>query len=316
MPGTQDISGVVIQDILTSIQNSQTAEQDLLTQLDNQTKKSDYTITAETQALIDSINSLSNSRISMFNSIKDKANILQSGVANSRTDLINQMTLLRVVEDQLEKSKQTMNDLQKETDTKLRLVQINTYYGKRYAAQSKLMKLIILVCIPILILFILKRKGLLPELISNYAIGITTAVGAIFILRSVWDIYTRSNIEFDEYNWNYEDPSSQVPTVWDYNKSHTFNIDNPIKNLMSNLGLCVGSNCCANGMYFDDTKQQCTTTAPTGVTIPVGGAPTNEGFVCGSSLNGTYVINYDKMDEERQNGVAPFSRMVEFATIQ
>jgi hypothetical protein len=316
MPNSQNTNVVAIQDILKSITDSQTAEQELLILLDKQTKTSNYTITDQTQSLIDSINSLSNSRIAMFNSIKDKADILQSGVANSRTDLVAQMTLLGVVEDQLTKSKQNMDALQHQNDTKLRLIQINTYYGKRYAAQSKLMKLIILVCIPILVLFILKRKGLIPELISNYAIGITAAVGAIFIIRSIWDIYTRSNIDFDEYNWNYEDPTNQVPTVWDYNKANAFNIDNPIKNLMSNIGLCVGSNCCANGMYFDDAKQQCSVTAPPGTTIPVRAVPANEGFVCGSSLNGTYVVNYDTKDEERQNGVSPFSHMVEFATIQ
>ena len=121
MASTQN-SGVVVQDILTSIQKSQQAEKELLIQLDAQTNKADYTINDETQSLIDSINSLSNSRIAMLASIGDKANVLQSGVANSRTDLISQMTLLGVVEDQLNKSKQNKDALESQNDTKLRLV--------------------------------------------------------------------------------------------------------------------------------------------------------------------------------------------------
>ena len=307
-----------IQDVLTSIQKSQKAEKDLLVQLDAQTSKANYTIDKQTQSLIDSINSLSNSRIAMLASIGDKANVLQSGVANSRTDLISQMTLLGVVEDQLNKAKKNKDALESQNDTKLRLVEINTYYGKRYAAQSKLMKLVVLVFIPILILFVLWRKGLLPELISKYAIAITAAVGAIFIIRSAWDIYTRSNIDFDEYNWNYEDPSGNVPTKWQYNRENALKgLDNPIKNLLGNLGLCVGANCCANGMYFDSDKLQCTLNAPAGTNLAIGAAPpNNEGFVCGNSLNGSYVINNREEERERQNGVSPFSYTVEYGSIQ
>ena len=312
MSGTQDSSGVVIQDILTSIQTSQNSEQELVAQLDILTNQSNFSMTPEIQSMVDSINGLSESRISLFHSISDKADVLQSGVSNSRTDLISQMTLLQVVEDQLNQAKKSMAQLQNSNDTQLRLVQINTYYGKRYSAQSTLMKLIILICLPLLILLILKKKGLLPELISNYAIGITVAVGAFFVVRAGWDISTRSNMDFDEYNWNYENPAGQVPTVWQYNKEHLFNIDNPLKTLMSNLGLCLGSNCCANGMYFDEKSQQCTTTAIPGA-MPV--AKGMESFTCGSSLNGTAIAKFDR-DEEKQNGISPYSDVHGYAWVQ
>ena len=312
MSGTQDSSGVVIQDILTSIQTSQNSEKEIVAQLDALTNQSDFTMTPEIQSMVDSINGLSNSRISLFQSVSDKADVLQAGVSNSRTDLISQMTLLQVVEDQLNQAKKNMAKLQNNNDTQLRLVQINTYYGKRYSAQSKLMKLIILICVPLIILLILKKKGLLPELISNYAIGLTVAVGAFLVIRSAWDISTRSNMDFDEYNWNYENPAGQIPTVWQYNKEHLFNIDNPLKNLMSNLGLCLGANCCANGMYFDTNKQQCTTNAIAGA-MPI--AKSIESFTCGSSLNGTAIAKFDR-DEEKQNGISPYSDVHDYAWVQ
>jgi hypothetical protein len=293
-----------IGELLTSIDNSQKDEQKLIEQLNALTNESDYTINSNITSLIESINNLSASRIGMFKAISNNADVLQAGVSNSRTDLISQMTLLGVVEDQLNKAKSSMEKLQNRNDTKMRLVQINTYYGQRYSAQSKLMKMIILICLPLLILFILKKKGFIPELISNYAIGITIAVGAIFVIRAAWDISTRSNMNFDEYDWKYEDPKSRVPTKWQYNKEHLFNFDNPIKSLVGNLGLCVGSDCCANGMYFDKVKQQCTTTAPA-----------NEGFVGGNKLNGSAVVIFDN-DEEKQNGISPFTYTSEFALIQ
>ena len=105
MSGTQDISGVLIQDILTSIQTSQNSEQEIVAQLDILTNQSNFTMTPEIQAMVDSINGLSSSRISLFQTISDKADVLQAGVSNSRTDLISQMTLLQVVEDQLNQAK-------------------------------------------------------------------------------------------------------------------------------------------------------------------------------------------------------------------
>jgi hypothetical protein len=317
----QDNSGVVLLDILSKIQNSQAAEQKLITQLDKLTSQTGYIIDDNILSIISSINSLSESRIAMFSSVSQQADVLQSGVANSRIDLVSQLTLLGVVEDQINKAKESMENLQNSNDTKMRLVEINTYYGKRYAAQSKLMKLIILICIPLLILFILRKKGLLPDLISKYAIAITIAVGAIFVIRAAWDIHTRSNMDFDEYQWNYEDPSSHTPTVWQYNKENLFNLDNPIKALLSNLGLCVGSNCCANGMYFDKAKQQCTSQAPAGLGVAAAMANASkvkENFVCGSgsnTLNASAFSRFNK-DEEKQNGISPFSYSNDFALVQ
>jgi hypothetical protein len=296
-----------LDELITNIEKSQTDEQKLIEQLNTLTNQSDYTINSNVTSLIESINNLSDSRISMFKTISNNADILQAGVSNSRTDLISQMTLLGVVEDQLNKAKSSMEKLQNRNDTKMRLVQINTYYGQRYSAQSKLMKMIILICIPLLVLFILKKKELIPELISNYAIGITIAVGAIFVIRAVWDISTRNNMNFDEYDWKYEDPKSQVPTKWQYNKEHLFNFDNPIKTLVGNLGLCVGSDCCANGMYFDTSKQQCSTSVPLSTS-------TTESFACGAKLNGTTIANIDN-DEDKQNGISPFSYTYDFAKV-
>ena len=214
---------------------------------------------SEITSIITQINNISDGRNALFKTLSDRANILQTGASNSREDLVAQMTLINVVEDQLNQAKTKLSSLQGKNDTKMRLVQINTYYGQRYEAQSELMKLVILVCIPILILFILKKKGMLPETIGKYAIGITIAVGAIFVIRKAWDISMRNNMNFDEYDWKYEDPSDHTPSIWEYNKKNLFNFDNPIKTVIGNLGLCVGADCCANGLYFDEDKQKCST---------------------------------------------------------
>ena len=136
---------MTIQDILTNIQNSQNAEQALIAQLTILTNVPNYTVTPEVTAIVNSINSLSDARIAMFKSISDNAGNLQNAVSTTRTDLVSQLTLLQVVEDQLNKATKSMNDKQNRNDTKIRQVEINTYYGQRYAAQSDLMKMIIII---------------------------------------------------------------------------------------------------------------------------------------------------------------------------
>ena len=297
--------------IIASITKSQTAEGGLITQLNTLVSQPGFQASDAT-GLINAIQGLSDARISLFNSLSQQATTLQQGVANSRVDLVSQMTLLNVVEDQLTKARESLSTLQNQNDTKKRMIEVNTYYGKRYEAKSNFMKMLIVITSVLLVLFILKKKSLLPPMISNYAIGITIAVGAIFVIRVMWDMFTRSNMNYDEYNWVYERPDGQIPTVWQYNKENLFNFDNPLKNLMGNLGLCVGSSCCANGLYFDKTKQQCTT-IPTGQPITTG----TESFVCGSNLQGSNVAKFDP-EEEKQNGISPFNSFYEnsFASIQ
>jgi hypothetical protein len=291
-----------VESLITSIKESQEAQKKLVANLDTLVGQPGFNANSTGLAsLIDSINSLSNTRVAMFNSLKNQAGALQTGVTNSRVDLVSQITLLNVVEDQLTKANASFAVLQNQTDTKKRMVEVNTYYGQRYEDQSKIMKIIIMFCIPLLLLFILKKKSLLPPTISNYLIGTTIAVGAYIVMRKVWEVSTRSNINYDEYNWNYEDPSVHNPTVWQYNKENAFNFDNPIKNLLGNLGLCVGSTCCADGLYFDTNKQKCTTV-------------NTESFVCGSKLQATNVAEFDE-GEEKQNGISPFSYSSTFASI-
>jgi hypothetical protein len=255
-------------EIIANIEKLQSLEEALIRALDKDTSQTGYV--GNQDELITQINNLSDSRIALFKALDQTYNGVQQNVSNSRVDLVDQLTLVKVVEDQLNKAKNSYDQLQNRNDTKMRMVEINTYYGQRYEAHTDLMKMLIMICIPLLILFILKKKGFLPEMISNYAIGITIAFGAFFVMRAVWDISTRSNMNFSEYDWRYEDPTSYSPSIWEYNKTHFFNLENPLKNLIGNLGICVGSDCCSTGLIYDDNKMQCVKPA-----VPSG----SEGFL-------------------------------------
>ena len=297
-----------IDDIVLNIKNLQTVEQTLIDQLDSYTSKAGGFVEKDPIIvdLIMKINAIADSRIAMFKTISANTNILQTGVSQSRIDLVSQMTLLQVVEDELNAAKEKIQKINNRNDTQMRLVEINTYYGQRYESQSNLMKKIIMVCIPILILYILKKKGILPETIGNYIIGLVIAVGSIFILYNVWDIFTRSNMDFNTYDWNYEQPSGQSPSIWEYNKEHMFNFKDLVKNLMANLGVCIGEDCCAPGLKYDENKMKCMVPPKTQAFT------TMNNQLQGTVLQGTVISS---SFNDNVIGVAPFSHEMAFASV-
>ena len=96
--------------------------------------------------------------------------------------------------------------LQESHDGKKRMIEINTYYGKRFMAQAGVMKIFIYMCIPVLILAILANTGLFPSYIAGFMIVAIVVVGVVYIYAAVHDINRRDNRNFDEYTWEF-DPS-------------------------------------------------------------------------------------------------------------
>jgi hypothetical protein len=302
-----------IQEILNQIDKLQIREKKLIGDLESKSSVAGFSPDdPEIIQLLADINSISEAREALFNSVVGKLSILQQGVSESRVDLVSQMTLLKVVEDQLNKVKTQMSSLQNRNDTKMRLVQINTYYGKRYESQTQLMKKIIIVCIPLIVLFVLKKKGLIPELISNYLLGITIAIGSIYVMRDIWEIHTRSNMNFDEYDWKYDDPSNSAPSIWEYNKKNFLKVENPFKNLVKNLGICVGDSCCSDGLFFDKKKQKCVVPSSNNISNAAQG-DTVEGYNGLNGLNASLISNINREEEKDSNGVMPYGPISNFA---
>jgi hypothetical protein len=304
-----DISGNNISDILARIQDLQASERRMINELDAYTSTSGF-VSSDPNLIrmVNNINNIANARISMFQMINQNAGIIQSGVSQSRIDLVSQMTLLDAVEDQLNQAKTKIDELQSTNDTKMRMVEINTYYGQRYEAQSNLMKKIIIICIPILIVFILKKKSLIPETIANYIIGIIVAISAFILMFNIWDIYTRNNMHFDQYEWKYESPSAHSPSIWEYNKQNMFNFDKLFQDLMSNLGICVTDKCCATGTVYSKKKSKCVLPADAiqGFTTMNNNNNPLEGFTTCTGLKG---------DLNGGEAILPYSSTMAFASV-
>jgi hypothetical protein len=211
-------------------------------------------------ATINRINQLSQIRMSLYETLNNSFKSLQNNVNTKRTELVQLLTVVSVVEEELNNAKVQLNQLNEIKDGKMRMVEINTYYGKKYRAQSSLMKLIIFVGVILLIIAILRQKGLLPEGLGNLLFGVVFAVGGFFILRRTLDLSFRDNMNFDAYNWFYN-PDTQVPTVYEYNKKQFHGLMSSMKDAalpaVFNGIDCIGNACCTAGMTYDSAARKC-----------------------------------------------------------
>ena len=251
------------QTTLNNIKDLQNLEKDLYTKLkiSATTKGND----AEQTDLINRINKISQIRMSLLQTLNTMSNTLQSQVGNSRVNLVDQLTLMGVIEQQLNQIKAQMNQSDNIKNNKLRMVEINTYYGKRYRAYTELMKIVIFSCILFLILAVLKKKGLLPENIANGLLSVSLLIFLFFFLRKVNDIYWRDNMDFDQFDW-FNVPDSHGKTVFEYDKEAidgvnlTDELENGLydvtKDVASVVG-CVGADCCSSKMKYDKKKEKC-----------------------------------------------------------
>ena len=230
--------------ILNDIQSLQSIEQQLFNSLEENTGLT----TDQQKKLIEKINNISKMRINLYETLNGVNSFFQNTLANSKGTLTEQTAAIDIVEKELNTSKKRLKILEEEKNNKVRLVEINDYYGQKYAEHTDLMKIIVIMLVPILILAILFNKGILPEKIYYILIAIIGLIGAVFIWRTVFSIVLRDPMNYQEYNW-YFDPST-APT-----STSSSSTDPWASN--SNFGNCVGDACCSDGLVYDSSLNQC-----------------------------------------------------------
>jgi len=231
------------QQVVSNIAQLQAQEKDLYSSLDDVNLNSE-----QKQRIINQINEISQMRINLYAGLKDAYSFYQKNVSVSRNTLGQSIEAIDILENELNQSKRRMNLLEDQKYNKLRLVEINTYYGKRYHAHSGLMKTIVIMCIPIILFSILANKGILPPKLYAFLMGIVILIGIVLIGRQLIDIGSRDNMNWDEYYWYFDKNKAPSDAV-------TSTSDPWERNSMSLT--CVGSSCCYEGSTYDSEQNIC-----------------------------------------------------------
>jgi hypothetical protein len=136
---------------------------------------------------------------------------------------------------------------------KIRLVEINNYYGDKYAEHSQLMKIVIYTLVPVILLATLNNAGILPSSIYYGLLIIVSAIGGFYFWKRFASLIMRDNMNYQEYDWGF-DPSSVRATP-----IAAASTSDPWANTLSVSGTCVGQGCCSDGLSWSKTLNQCTT---------------------------------------------------------
>ena len=236
--------------ILNDIQSLQQMEQQIFNNLETNPNLT----TEQQQQMIDTMNNLSNMRINLYQTLSGVNNYFENALNTSVGSLQQQAVAIGIVESELNAAKERLDILNEQKNQKIRLVEINTYYGDKYAEHSQLMKIIIFTLVPIIIFAILNNKGILPNMIYYIFVVIISLIGAVFFWRRFASIIMRDNMNYQEYAWPF-DPNSV--------SAGSSNTSDPWQS-NTGLGTCVGDYCCAADTAWDASANQC---------IPSPGAP-------------------------------------------
>lgn len=246
MPSTSNTENTN-EEILNDIQSLQSIEQDLINSLD-----ANHSLTTQQQEqIINKINSISQMRINLYETLGEISGLYKNALINSQGTLSEQSHVIDIVEKQLNQSKQKLQFLESEKNNKIRLIEINDYYGQKYSEHSSLMKYIIFMMIPIIIISFLFNKGLLPKSIFYILLVIISIIGSVFIIYRLLSIWNRDNMNYQEYSWSFN--VKNAPSVINNSDSNK----DPWSSNNSSIGTCIGDNCCASGMTFDKNTNQC-----------------------------------------------------------
>ena len=187
---------------------------------------------------------------------------MQGRVTTDRKGLVGQLTVAGVMGEEYKKAKQNLDLLEANKHNKMRLTEINTYYANKFDAQSELIKIVIYVALPLLVLAVLGKKNLIPSRWRNLMTALVIVIGGIIIFRKWWDISSRSNMAFNEYDWNWEAPGWDE-TVYEYDKRWLTQAGKPVSNAYNEgkrmLIGCTGSDCCDTDQIYDPAENKCET---------------------------------------------------------
>ena len=235
--------------LLNDIQSLQKMEQQLFSTLESTPNLS----VDEQKNIIDKMNQLSNMRVNLYQTINGFNSFFENTLNTQTNSLKEQVLAIDIVENELNSSKNRLQLLEQEKNNKIRLIEINNYFGDKYAEHAQIMKILIFILIPVIILTLLNKKGILPDNIFYILVSIVALIGGYFFWQRFFSIIMRDNMNYQTYNWSFdrnnieegeeEEDEEEEDDAWGSKKNQT----------------CVGENCCSDGLIYDEEEDKCVT---------------------------------------------------------
>lgn len=247
-------------ELINRIRSSQEEESKLILELEKLPQDNDSLV--QQGKILRTLVENSNDREISFKKLQTIYSLLDESQANSKMQMKDQMNHMSLVEQNIQDSRDQMLKNRNINIGNLRGSQINTYYSDMYRAMAGVVLKVVYLCVPFLILAILKNRGLINANIFSGGIILLIVIGVFTIIPTILDIRARNNMVFSEYDFpaNMQDGggSSEGPKM-------------PSISLPSIV--CVGPACCTAGMIYDNEREVCVVKSGT------------ESFISGQSVS-------------------------------
>lgn len=260
-------------ELIGDIQNLQNIELDLYDTLEKGVANNTLTA-AEKRTIIDQINKVSDMRVKMFANLNNLNQHYQGSVASGGSVIQNQITALNIVETELQQSADTLKLLNNDKNNMQRMVEINTYYGEKYADHKSIMKTVVFFCIPIILLTILANMGFLPRSIYAFLLIILCVAAIVIVGAKLVKSLSHDNMNYQEYVWGTQAPKAPAVDT----------SDSTGKNPWFSVGAsCIAQECCEDGFtYVPSPNNKCMANK----NLPAGVAPYNPSQAVSSTGRG------------------------------
>jgi len=211
------------QNTIKDIQQLQEVEKYMFNNLQS-LNKSSGTDLQQSEVIKSRLNELSTMRMGLFNQLKNMYQDGQSETANSRNNLADQITMVKVIENELQNAKNELTSLEKERKNKERLVELTDYEYDRYRAHKNILKVIAYGALAVLFVIMLMSQPWFPATAGVGLICVIIVAVLVTIGGRILDNWHKTNINYDKYVWGRKGcPSGKCGSgkdteEWDFGK--------------------------------------------------------------------------------------------------
>ena len=139
-----------LETIQKDIQNLQTLKNDLYTNLYSNTSLS----TSQKQKLQTQIQQIEETYVGLQNTSMRLSGILNNLLESAKSAISTQETATSIINTELNNNKRRLSDLENDNQQKIRQIEINDYFGKKYQEHTSIMVIIIFTLVVFIILTI------------------------------------------------------------------------------------------------------------------------------------------------------------------
>ena len=156
------------------------------------------------------IEELSAMRIALFNQLKTMYKDQQAETASSRSNLADQLTMTKVIDNELNNAEKQLESLEKEYKNKKRLVQLTEYEYDRYSSHKNILKIVVYGALGVLSIVYLMGFPWFPASVGMLSICIIIAIVIIVIAKRMLTNLTRTKLRWNKFAFDKKLPPDDV----------------------------------------------------------------------------------------------------------